>query len=113
MRTLKFNIEGQRIKKNPECDFSGIIAGTKGYLDCEFEFSREWAGLAKAAVFKAADYVKYMPLVNNRCSIPDEVTDSTRIHVSVVGKDNTMMLSTNTAVILQHRGEVRWQTNLV
>lgn len=105
MRTLKFKIDGQRIKKDPECDFSGLITGSKGYLECEFEFTRDWAGLAKAAIFETGDYVKYQPLVNNRCNVPDEVTDSTKIHVHVFGKDNTMVLSTNTAVILQHRGK--------
>lgn len=104
MRTLKFKIESQRIKKDPDCDFSGLIAGSKGYLECEFDFSREWDGLAKAAVFKTADYVKYMPLKGNQCTIPDEVAVSTRIHVSVVGKDKSMMLTTNSAVIMQKKG---------
>lgn len=28
MRTLKFIVEGQAIKQDPNCDFSGLIPGT-------------------------------------------------------------------------------------
>lgn len=44
MRTLKFIITAQNVQKDPDCDFSGIVAGTEGYLQAEFLFSEEWAG---------------------------------------------------------------------
>ena len=40
MRTLKFVVDKQIIKQNPDCDFSGLVPGTDGYLQAEFSFSR-------------------------------------------------------------------------
>lgn len=51
MRTLKFIITGQKITKDPDCDFTGIVAGTQGYLRAEFSVSEEWAGCRMAAIF--------------------------------------------------------------
>ena len=104
MRTLRFYVDGQRISKDSKCNFSGIVAGSKGYLDCMFSFSKDWENLAKVAVFRTADTTKYIPIVNNRCDMPDDVTDSTRIHVSVIGKDAYTALSTSTAVVMQQKG---------
>ena len=42
MRILKFVVENQKIKQDPSCDFSGLVAGTEGYLKAEFVFSKEW-----------------------------------------------------------------------
>lgn len=104
MRTLKFNIEGQRIKKNPKCSFSGLVTGNKGYLECEFATSKEWLMLAKVAVFYTETSKEYVPLINNRCQIPDSVTDSTRIRVGLVGRSGDTILMTNMAVIMQQKG---------
>lgn len=51
MRTLRFIIDGQSIKKDPSCDFSGLVPGTKGYLKAQFQFSDEWKKCKKAAIF--------------------------------------------------------------
>lgn len=51
MRELKFYVNGQRIKKDNTCDFSGIVAGTKGYLEAVFCFGSDWSGMSKVAVF--------------------------------------------------------------
>lgn len=40
MRTLKFIVEAQNIKEDPNCDFSGLVKGTKGYLYAEFIFRK-------------------------------------------------------------------------
>ena len=103
-RDLDFVVNGQRLTKAPNSNFSGIVAGSKGYLNCRFEFSEEWRNLKKAVQFKIGDDPLYKPLINNECKIPDEVTDSTRIHVSVIGKDSSTYLTTNTAVIIQRKG---------
>ena len=51
MRTLKFIITAQNIQKDLDCDFSGIVASTQGYLQAEFSVSQEWAGCRMAAIF--------------------------------------------------------------
>lgn len=106
MRFLKFKVDGQRIRKDPSCNFSGLVSGTKGYLGAEFTFSKEWDDLAKAAVFKTGDLTNYVPIVNNFCSIPDEIAVGSRIEVSVVGKNTQTMLTTNAFVFRQAKGVV-------
>lgn len=42
MRILQFKAAGQSLSKDG--DFSGLIAGTKGYLYAAYNFDREWGG---------------------------------------------------------------------
>lgn len=52
MRILQFRINGQKLSKDG--GFSGLIAGTKGYLYAAYNFDGEWDGCKKAAVFSFA-----------------------------------------------------------
>ena len=52
MRVLKFDANGQKLKKESSCDFSGIVPGTSGYLKASFSFSAEWTGMVKVAEFR-------------------------------------------------------------
>ena len=103
-RDLDFIVTNQRIEKDRDCDFSGIFSGTKGYLRCRFSFSREWEGLSKAAIFKCGNSVRYAPIVNNECMIPNELTDFLRIKIAVAGKSPELTLTTNSATIIQQEG---------
>lgn len=51
MRLLKFNVKSQLITKDPDCDFSGLVAGTKNYLKAYFTFSSEWDNCILIASF--------------------------------------------------------------
>lgn len=72
MRVLEFVAEGQTLKRDPRCDFAGIVSGSKGYLHACFHFCKEWKGCKKVAVFscKGKDYP--VPLDYNMCEIPAE-----------------------------------------
>ena len=48
-RTLVFKINRQKIEKDG--DFSGLVKGTRGYLQASFSYTNEWNGCKKAAVF--------------------------------------------------------------
>ena len=54
MRTLKFIVEDQIIRPDPNCDFSGLVPGTKGYLKAEFAFSKAWDEYVKVAGFSVS-----------------------------------------------------------
>lgn len=41
MRTLEFVVKGQKMIKKADCDFTNIIAGSKGYLRAKFYFVYE------------------------------------------------------------------------
>lgn len=100
MRTLKFIVSGQNIKKNPECDFSDIVAGSIGYLQAAFEFSEDWDGCTKVASFWLDNEEHAVRLdENDACVIPSEVLVGERFSVSVTGaKTNYKIKTTKTKV---------------
>lgn len=84
MRILQFRINGQKLSKDG--DFSGLIAGTKGYLYAAYNFDREWDGCKKAAVFSRHDKEYPVPIINSKCAVPDEITGYKRWKVYLVGE---------------------------
>lgn len=67
MRILQFKVTGQNLSKDG--DFSGIVAGTKGYLYTEYNFDSEWDGCKKAAVFLRCDKEYPVPIMDT-CGRP-------------------------------------------
>lgn len=103
MRTLEFKVNGQRISKSNNCDFNGIVSGSVGYLKAHFSFSPEWAGTVKVAEFRTyADLEPVsVPIINNECMVPMEVTGSNAWYVKVVGKNKNMILPTENCRVKQ------------
>lgn len=90
MRTLKFIVEGQSIKPDPHCDFSGLVPGTGGYLKAEFTFSKEWTSTPKVAAFYSRLGKEYQPqhLTNGKsCMIPSEASSKRIFKVQILGKN--------------------------
>ena len=50
---------------------------------CYFDFSEEYDGLTKKAIFETFMVKKEMPIINNECDIPYEVLNSERINLRV------------------------------
>lgn len=103
MRTLKFIITGQKIAKDPDCDFSGIVAGTEGYLHAIFLASQEWAGCRMAAIFSCLGKWYVEPIKNNWCIIPKEVLTWNYFGVQVVGQRENYRITTNEIKVDQER----------
>lgn len=103
MRTLNFLVEGQRLRADPSCDFSGIVPGTSNYLFAEFSFSKEWTGTVKVAEFKKRRGLKpaSVPIVNGRCEIPSEVLTGSKFFINVIGKNGSYKITTNESLIKQ------------
>ena len=96
MRILKFEANGQKLKKESSCDFSGIVPGTSGYLKASFSFSAEWTGMVKVAEFRklTSDEPVSVPIINNECMVPVEVTGGNKWYVKVVGKKDDVIIPT-------------------
>lgn len=95
MRTLPFMVNGQKLTKNG--DFSHIVRGTKGYLECLFKFEgADWMKYKGIAVFESNDNEYAVPIKNDgTCTVPDEVTDESYFKVKVVGvRKNSKITST-------------------
>lgn len=100
MRVLEFEVEKQRVRKKPECDFSNIVSDTDGYLKAKFFFTGvDWVGCRKAASFfidgvdeNGNSVSKEYPVLldsDNTCVIPRDALTGDRFQVSVVGTRGT------------------------
>lgn len=103
MRILKFIITAQSILKDPDCDFSGIVAGTKGYLRAEFSVSGEWVGCRMAAIFSCMRKEYPRPIKNGSCVIPAEALEWDNFGVRVVGQRDSYRITTNEVKVKQER----------
>jgi hypothetical protein len=107
VRTIKFIVNRQIIKKDPECDFGGLVPGSEGYLRAEFLFSPDWNGFAKVATFRSAnkDYDPQILTDGMSCLIPKSVLARDAFKIGIIGKNQSGMLKpTNTVTIHQNGG---------
>ena len=103
MRILKFEVNGQKLQKESGCDFSGIAPGTSGYLKASFSFSAEWTGMVKVAEFRthASSEPVSVPIINNECMVPADVTSGDRWYVKVIGKRGNVLIPTGNCRVRQ------------
>lgn len=98
-RTLEFKVTGQKITKSG--DFSGLVHGTKGYLEVRFDCSQEWNGCRKAAVFARYEKEYFRPVVNGKAEVPDEIADLRNWTVQLVGEKDGFRILTNKEEVVQ------------
>lgn len=101
MRTLRFIVRAQRIEKDPECDFKGLVSGSEGYLQAEFKTDDAWKGCALAAEFTMGGKPYGAPVRGNVCDIPPEALTGRLIGVRLVGKRTGYCISTNVTYFRQ------------
>ena len=103
-RILEFVVEKQRLMRKRDCDFSGLVAGSKGYLKAKFYFSKEWDGCTRIANFETVERDPYPVKLgeDNICLIPHEVLGGDVFHVSVLaGNKSGYRIGTNDMRIKQ------------
>jgi hypothetical protein len=102
LRTLEFKIEQQQLIKDPTCDFSNIVAGSKNYLKAHFTFSSDWDGCLKAASFWRGEE-EYAVLLSegDDCMIPPEALVGATFAVTVLGKKDKLEIPTNRVIVRQ------------
>lgn len=101
MRVLKFIVNGQSLQKDPNCDFSGIIRESIGYLVAEFSFDSAWEGCTIAASFWHFGEEHAALVQNNRCMIPDEALRGFSVGVTLRGVKKGYSISTNRVMFEQ------------
>lgn len=108
MRTLKFIVDGQIIKKDPACSFEGLVPGTDKYLQAEFVLSSEWRDAAIVASFWSMLGKEYQPQkvkINNTCIIPAEALKRRVFKVQLIGLTRDgVKLVTNKLDVCQNGG---------
>lgn len=109
MRTLRFIVDNQTIKRDPKCDFNNLIPGTKGYLRVEFSFSPDWNGFKKVVAFWSAMGREYSPqiLVDGKsCMVPAEALRRRLFKLQVLGERSGLKLVTDKIEVIQNGGSV-------
>lgn len=111
MRELIFDVTGQRILQNKDCDFSGIVAGSEGYLKAKFNFlTDDWDGCKKVVAFykmsfeygeDGFDEHAVCLDADNACDIPVEVLKGDMFALKVVGVKAGYRIPTNIIKIKQ------------
>lgn len=112
MRTLRFIVDGESIRQDPTCDFSGLFPGKNPNVLAEFVFSSEWENTMKVAAFWSILDKEYEPQViedDTSCTIPAEALARASFKIQVLGKkkksrQNATTLSTNKLTIRQMGG---------
>ena len=107
MRVLKFIVNKQLIELDPNCDFSGLVPGTEGYLKAEFSFSPEWQNCTKVVSFWSMTGREYSPQILNdgkTCIIPTEALRAKKFRIQVIGKKKDFKLTTNKVTVSQDGG---------
>ena len=101
MRVLKFIVNGQSLQKDPNCDFSGIIRESIGYLVAEFSLDSAWKGCTIAASFWHFGEEHAALVQNNRCMIPNEALRGFSVGVTLRGVKKGYSISTNKVMFEQ------------
>lgn len=99
MRTLNFTVEGDHLTKTG--DFSHIVRGSHGWLECSFSFSDDWRHMRIAAVFTADRRDYAAPVVRGVCQIPDQVAQQPYFKMKLVGRVDGTERNTNRVLIEQ------------
>lgn len=101
MRVLEFIAGGQTLKRDPQCDFSGIAAGSRGHLVARFRFTKDWASFKKVAVFVHAGREYPVGLKDNMCEIPAEALGGSYVQVYIVGQRGDYRITTEKTAFAQ------------
>lgn len=107
MRTLKFIVEGQVIKPDPNCDFENLIPGTESFIQAQFSFSKEWNQCIKVAAFYSMLGMEYPPQPIKEdltCMIPIDALRRHKFKVQVIGRNNEIKICTNKVTVEQRGG---------
>lgn len=106
MRTLKFIVNNQTISQDPNCDFTGLVPGSDGYLQAEFVLPSSWRNGTIVASFWSAlgkEYEPQMVRSDGTCNIPTEALTKRifKIQLIGIGKDGKRM-KTNKVIVMQN-----------
>lgn len=106
MRPLKFIVDDQIIKQDPNCDFNNLVPGSEGCLLADISFSPEWDGYYKVAAFYSPLGLEYKPqaLKDGRtCVIPAEALRKRSFKIRIFGlkKDEDQKRITNKLTVKQ------------
>lgn len=108
MKNLKFTVDGENIKPEPTCDFSGLFPGMTEPVRLEFDCSSEWKNRIKVAAFWSLMGKEYTPRAledGKSCIVPPEALKNAAFRVQILGKLNGEKASTTKCTIYLKGGK--------
>ena len=108
MRKLKFIVDNQIIKQDPDSNFNDLVPGTEGYLRVEFSFSPEWNGFSKSVAFSSPMGKKYSTEIlrdGKSCAVPIEALKRRSFKIQVIGEKSRLKITTNKMAVSQNGDE--------
>ena len=103
MRTLEFEVKGQKMIKKADCDFTNIVAGSNGYLRAKFYFEPDdWLDCKKVAGFWSGGK-EYAAILDGEdsCVIPKEALTRHYFLVQVTGANEYRRIKTTKTEVSQ------------
>lgn len=100
-RVLDFSVDRQRLSKDG--DFSGLVAGSRGYLLARFSFSSDWQGYNKVAVFSCGDAEYPACITGGVCNVPDEAARRQSFRLYVAGRKGDTVIKSSRVTVIQRR----------
>lgn len=100
MKELLFRVNETelRIVDVPE----GIVRGSHNHLNLLFKFGREWANYKRVVQVKDADGNEYNAvIIKSGVLLPQKITGTSRLYITVYGSDGKTTVKTNTVTIEQ------------
>lgn len=100
MKQLLFRVDEQELKTVEQ--YTGIVRGSHKYLCLMFDFGREWANYKKVVSVKDVDGNEYNDAITrNGVLLPQKVTSTSRLYITVHGRKGESTIQTNTVTIEQ------------
>lgn len=101
MRKLTVNVDDLILTK--EGDYENIVRGSDNYLVLYFRFSQSWIGRRRVVNIQDVEGNEYNCLIDetNMVKIPKSVTQTSRMYVTVYGKEGNQQVKTTTLTIEQ------------
>lgn len=101
MKVLKFDVKGQKIERDKSSDFDNIVRGTDNYLCLVFHFNQEWKETKRVISFYDVDGKQTNEIIQDRVTVPVEVTHGSMFYFELTGKSNKARITTNRMYIEQ------------
>ena len=100
MKQLLFRVDEQELKTTEQ--YTGIRRGSHKYLCLMFDFGRGWENYKKVVSVKDVEGNEYNDIITRSgVLLPQKVTGTSRLYVTVYGRKGESTVQTNTVTIEQ------------
>lgn len=103
MKIIQIRVEGQTAELQTNIKEQKIVRGTDNFLRLSFSLGADWRNRSKVIHMEDVEGNSYNCVLNqfNAVMIPKEVTGTSRIYITLYGRNGSETIRTNTITIEQ------------